>query len=427
MTVGGFWTVNSARYALESGWDCDVFREWVVSQYIRQGTDPWRLSHDILKLNFGPPFGANRQQLKRRPIFEVHPHLRTDGVAGIIPELGAPTATYIPSGMLAFTLLVGFIPRPALIPVWLGVNILAMVVLAGMLTKWLRRVRAECDDSGSPVSLSSFDLALSALLILLWPPCQEILRTSQFVFVIVVMLLLGFRFLSRNELLAGLFFGAALFKPHVALPFFVLPLVRGKWRTIVVAGAVHLLGLLGIAWWLKTAPWVLLSNWLSISPYLFQGAYTIQEVINRLNLDGTLLGPAMTLLFIGLCAAWVMLNRRARSSAIVGFLSFASVLWMYHERYDFGVLLIPLAGAVGLMARERNMRPGFLWAVLPAFILLGVGLSDFAYLQSTSIAHVLRWGGRIALYGLFLWFAGSLRSFHRRDTLFVDLATGGST
>ena len=57
------------------------------------------------------------------------------------------------------------------------------------------------------------------------------------------------------------FFSLALVKPSLALPFLILPLVRGRWRALAVVAAVHLGATCLLALRVGCPPWDLLRQW----------------------------------------------------------------------------------------------------------------------------------------------------------------------
>ena len=415
LAVALLWLAQSARYGLGAGWDSDIFRLWVVSQYIKQHVDPWRISYETLLLNYGPASGQNRERIKELRIFEVHPRLKTDGIDGVIPEFGPPTSTYPPPGMCIFTLLAAWAPQPWLLPGWLAVNLGLIVALAFALRRWSRSIEESqvaefrTDDASISAPLALPAGAFLLLLVLIWPPVQEVIRTSQYGILIALLILAGFLVIRTSEFLAGICFSLALFKPHVALPFLILPLLAGRWRTLVTVAVTQLAALLGIAWWLHTPPQTLIKTWLAISPYMFQGAYTVQELINAAGLSTSPMALVIPALIFLSSIAWCWWNRACPSFLAVSFLALVSVFWMYHERYDFVVLLMPIVAGCHLERFRDQPASGLYRWILPAFVLLGLGLSDYAYLSDHPIAHVVRWMGRISLYALLALFAWIVR------------------
>lgn len=382
------WLIASGQVALQSGGNSDVYRQWVTSQYVMQGIDPYRVSFETLRLNYGETRGPNRLRLSELKIYEVHPGLRTDNIEGILPELGPPTATYPPSSLLMLVGTVGQIPQQLLLPIWLAVNLVALVFFVFSL----------CKNSGgnSPIAL----LSIGALT-LLWPPTQELFRTSQFGFLVIIWLIAALRYMPTDSIRSGLFFSLSLLKPSLVLPFLILPLIRKRWMILAVVAVVHGTGTLIMSALLHTPPWTLLSEWMEIPRYMLQGAYTIQEIVNRLGMENSALGFVVTLGFVAAAALWCFSMRQAKDQDLVTFLCFVSLLWTYHERYDFVLLLMPAAAAVSACARltGRALRLRATWCLV--FVVLGIALSDPPYLGSSVTMHVVRWAGRISLLLLF--------------------------
>ena len=126
-----------------------------------------------------------------------------------------------------------------------------------------------------------------------------------------------------------------------------------------------------------------------------------------LTTQNTAAAPALTFGFAGLCALVLWWGRRADPWRQTAFLCYASILWTYHERYDFILMLLPLALQLG---RDRHrLAPPAQAASLLAYALLGLALTDWAYLHDTPLTHAIRWAGRLALYGLTLQHAWALR------------------
>ncbi len=384
--LGALGFLASARYALHAGWDSDVMRQWVVSQYLKVQENPWRISAETLELNFGPAHGENRFRLKDLVIYEVHPNLNTAGIKGVLPEFGPPTATYPPSSILPIWMTVGYLPETLVLPVWLVVNSLALALLAWLW--WSRSVLPQLPEDSSgrrwgPIA------ALAVLLV--WPPTQEVFRTSQFVFIVLCFLLLALDRVDRHGWWSGVFFSLALIKPSLVLPFLFIPLIRMQWRIFVVIAVTHGLAWLAVAWWISASPFQMLSAWLTIPSYMLQGAYTLQEYVNRLGLDNTTAGLLMTLGFVALCAAVALRYRSARSVDMIPLFVLCSLLWTYHERYDF--VLVLLATPLFFAARPAWLRN----VSLASCLLLGLALTDWAYMQDTSLVRLVRWGGRLSM------------------------------
>ena len=145
---------------------------------------------------------------------------------------------------------------------------------------------------------------------------------------------------------------------------------------------------------LREAPWTLVGQWLSVAACIPHGIYTVQEFINRLHLDGTLLDLLIPFAVVGLAFPCVMRLSRVRALA---FLSFVSAFWMYHGIYDFVVLLVP---GVLLMPDlfDGMQRKNMAWIVSAGgFLAIGVALLPAIRNGDTAIYHLLRWMGRLTL------------------------------
>lgn len=392
------WLAFSARHALRAGHDCDIWRQWTVSRYVFAGINPYAISLGILEKNYGKMSGENRRRLKDFVIYEVHPSLDTTGVPNFQPAFGSPTATYPPSSLLMICLLGGWLPAGAVHGAWLGLSALALFLLG-------RQLR------GPPDAPVAGGLAVCALL-LAWPPIHESIRTLQFIVPVTWFIALMVQHLDRRPNLAALCLAAALIKPSVALPFTLLPLVRGRWTVVGLAGAIHLAATLAMGALVHTPPLDMIRDWLQIPGYMLQGAYSLQEVVNGLGWDNTRAGMVLTLGFAACCAGWAALHRRARPADLAAFLSLASLLWTYHERYDSVLLLLPMLNLLDRLARGR--RDPFDLLLASAFVVLGLALTDAVYLQDLPGLRLLRWGGRAALLTLFLGTARWVWQSHRR-------------
>ena len=234
------WLAFSARHALRAGHDCDIWRQWTVSRYVFAGINPSAISLGILEKNYGKMSGENRRRLKDFVIYEVHPSLDTTGVPNFQPAFGSPTATYPPSSLLMICLLGGWLPAGAVHGAWLGLSALALFLLG-------RQLR------GPPDAPVAGGLAVCALL-LAWPPIHESIRTLQFIVPVTWFIALMVQHLDRRPNLAALCLAAALIKPSVALPFTLLPLVRGRWTVVGLAGAIHLAATLAMGALVHTPP-----------------------------------------------------------------------------------------------------------------------------------------------------------------------------
>lgn len=116
--------------------------------------------------------------------------------------------------------------------------------------------------------------------------------------------------------------------------------------------------------------------------------------------DANSTGTAIKLLFAILCTGWCFATRKAPLVWHIAFLAFVSVFWTYHERYDYMILILPLLTMMAVAKPDKSQG-----LIELGFFALALALSDYAYLQDTGPAHVIRWGGRLAEYSLLGYFA----------------------
>ena len=257
---------------------------------------------------------------------------------------------------------------------------------------------------------------LVGALALAWPPVAYCFEREQFSLFILWSVLLASRLESTRPLLAGLFWSLALIKPSMSLPYLLLPLAARRWKVLASLATLQGALLIAAAAQLRQEPWTLVRQWLSVAAYFRGGGYTIQELINVLHLDGTLLDTLIPIGAVGL--AFPFMRRLPRVRALA-FLSFISAFWIHHYLYDFVVLLVPGALLVPDFFRMRGKNVAWILFV-GAFLAIGVALLPAVYLGDSTIYRLLRWIGRLSLVASLLVAAKAERP--REDRTELDLA-----
>jgi hypothetical protein len=162
---------------------------------------------------------------------------------------------------------------------------------------------------------------------------------DQFSLVALWALLMAFRVQTEQPILSALLYCVALLKPSIGIPFLLLPLVDRRWGILGLVAIIQT-GLLALsAWMLHAMPWLLLSQWIAVASYFRQGMYTVQDFINAAHLDGSFLDRMLPLAL--LTGGLLVVGRLSKTTALA-FVSFVAVFWMYHNGYDFVVLLAAL-------------------------------------------------------------------------------------
>jgi len=395
LLAGLVWLGFSAWQALHLGRLADVHRRWVTCQYVRNGVNPYPITLAALEHRYGRP--GNRPEL---PLIYAIPHL-TPAEAGDDPRIptkalpllaayGPPEAVYPPPAQLLLSLTLGWLPEESIYGVWVIMN---LALLAGL--AWLMGRREPGAASRTPLAVAGV-----VALLLAWPPTQETVFVGQFSLLVAVCVLLGFRWLDRHEYAAGALLSLALVKPSLALPFLIVPLVRGRWRALAVV-AVSQLAALGVqSYRFGRAPWTLLHQWVETAGYFTQGGqYTLQDLVIRLHLVGTPAALALEVGFVLAAWAWCWWNRNAADALLIDLLCFVSILWTYHEPYDFVIVLVPLVRRLATVPDAG--RPARAVACLPALgplVCLALATSRFIFNDESHVAaKVVRDVARLVL------------------------------
>jgi hypothetical protein len=390
LSVGLGWLAYDVCLGMRNGRDSDLHRRWVVGQYVREGVNPYPLALAALQNTYGPLGGG-----RAKPRVYAVPRLAPDDPAAgeaarpLLRAHRTPEAVYPPSADLLLAVTPGMLPEGGVHLAGMIVNLVLLIACTMLL----------CRLPSGAAAYSPLGIAAAAVLVLAWSPTQSAVVAGQFSILVTVCLLLAFRSLDSHEYLAGAWFALALIKPSMALPFFILPLVRGRWRAIGVAAGLHLAATGVQAVRVGVAPWELLRQWTGVAAYFTQGQFTLQEVVSFLHLADTPAGFAVIGGFVLFAAAWCLVNRTAADASLIDFLCFVSILWTYHGPYDFVILLVPLARR--LVPAAGPVRPGRWLSVVPAAVLffcVSVAASPWVYGDEVHLAaRLVRHAARLLL------------------------------
>jgi Glycosyltransferase family 87 len=359
----------------------DLGRQWVVTQYVIRGVNPYPVAFEALSASYGMLAPRGRVHPRDAQISEIPPtgpHPQTD------PTLGPPDATY-PPGALMMLVPLGFLPRDTLAVLWLLVNLVLVFLVARELM-----VLARAEEMGW-----LFFVGLVAV----WPAASICVEREQFSLLCLYFILVAHRINGRHPIAAGLLYSLALVKPSLAIPFLVLPLLENdkeiakKAKTLVTLAASQLALLGAMCWLVRDNPRNLIAGWLRVAAYYRGGGYTVTEIINRLRLDGT---PADFVLQIGVLLVGIFLAYRADDTKKLTILAIVSCIWTYHWKYDFVTLLIP---AAMLVATQVSLR----WIVdVAALAIVGIGLTLPIYQGTFRLARGMRMAARFSIVALLL-------------------------
>ena len=385
-TVG--WFYHHAAYSLALGSQADVARYWVMCQYVTAGENPYPITRRILLEEVGPA-----DKLKARMVLIPQPK-SPETLALVIESLGPPEATYAPSSLGMLTVLLGWLPtEKAAVLWWIALEAAAHVAFAWLLSGWL----------AAPCRLSrATNAAAIAALMLAFSPFAASVRSAQFSVVGALCILVATR-PKTPSWLAGLALAIGLTKPTTAIPFVLWELARGRWRSVAVAAAIHLVLMALVCLLIKADPVAVHRDWMAITPYFMAGMYSVQEAVEILHLHGT---PQATALQVGVLFGIVVVcvvGRRTGWAAGCAFLCAANLVWVYHRSYDFVTLLLPLL----LLLGWRDARPEGEPSPAAAWWSILIGAGCFAFISAGALQavissddgwdRVIRWGCRFAL------------------------------
>ena len=327
----------------------DLRLRWAEQRYIvRHGQDPFDLYFH------NQPEG---------PVVPPRPITRN---TTIDPDLGPVLQlAYPPPWTYALASLIWWPPWPQ-VCWWASLlDLLGLVLIAGWAYRTGRRAgRSE----GVVVALIS--LACSNYF--------TVLLIGQLAIVILAFLVAAL-LLDRvgNDGFSGVMLGMAMIKPTIALPFFLIPLVRGRWVSLAVGAAAVGLGTAAV--WARTG----------VSPVEMLQQMT--AVAEQVEIPKGEPGPVTWLIGLGLSAAaavkaamaaflipsaaamWAL--RRRPVEVLYAVAAVTVQVWTHHKAYDEVVLLLLVVPLVTLALTAPQPRWLLLLAAVLAVSVLQLGLS----------------------------------------------------
>jgi hypothetical protein len=384
IVLGLLWLAYSSYRAVsELQIDKDVHRQWCVAKYVQTGINPYRLALDLLEDQY-PDYRELQLRGQAPAIYAVPQHVPH---ALLDPSVGPPEPTYPPPTLLWEAVTIGLVPGDWINPIWTVLNLGLLALLA----------RALMQDLATGEGARVKRLWIVAIL-LLWAPVQTTIVCAQFGVLVVLLVYLAYRLDRQGRWArAGICWAFALLKPSISLPFMLLPLRSGRWRTIGVTAAIHAISLVVVCWWLRAGPVTLIRQWLGVSSYFGRDMYTMQELLMQLRLARPPLGFIFMFGLLAVAAALVLRRRREHDLTMFLGLWLVATFWTYHSTYDF----VPLALVLMYVAFKQLPMPA--WprlAVIAACLCLEVALLEPVLASNSPVARLARWGGRLAMVTL---------------------------
>jgi hypothetical protein len=354
----GFYTLSVSPTAFP----IDLRLRWAEQRYIvRHGQDPFDLYFAY------QPEG---------PVVPPRPIARDatiDPDLGPVPQLAYPPWTY------ALGSLIWWPPWPQ-VRWWAAlIDLLGLALIAGWAYQTGRRAsRAE----GVVVALVS--LACSHY--------YTLLAIGQLAIVILAFLVAALLFdRAGKDALSGLMLGMAMIKPTIALPFFLIPLVRGRWASLAIGAAAVGLGTAAV--WARTG----------VNPV--EMLQQVSAVAEQIEVPKGEPGPVTWLIGLGLsvpvamkaamaaamaasaAAMWTL--RRSSVEVLYAIAAVTARFWTHLKAYDEVVLLLLVVPLVALALRAPRPRWLPLLAAVVAVSVLEIGLSHVLSATPRAVLQVV--------------------------------------
>jgi hypothetical protein len=340
----GFYLLTISKAALP----VDLKNRWAEQRYIfRHGQDPFDLYfHDQPEGPVVPPQPITRDTT-------------------IDPELGPVGLLAYPPWTYALGSLIWWPPWPQ-VRWWASfLDVVGLALIAG----WAYRTGRRAGWS---------EAVLVALISLACSNYYTVLTIGQLAIVILAFLVAALLFdEAGHDVLSGLMLAMAMIKPTIALPFFLIPLVRGRWKSLAVGAAAVGLGTAVV--WARTGvnPIEMLQQMSAVAdqievPKGEPGTVTWlidlglpASIAMKVNMAGVAIPAAV--------AMWVL--RRSPVDVLYAIAAVTAQIWTHHKAYDEVVLLLLVVPLVSL-ALKAPQRPWLLLlAAMVALSVLQLGLS----------------------------------------------------
>ena len=326
----------------------DLRLRWVEQRYIvRHGQDPFDLYFH------NQPEG---------PVVPPRPITRD---ATIDPDLGPVLRLPYPPWTYALASLIWWPPWPQ-VCWWASLlDLLGLMLIA----RWAYR-------TGRRAGLS--EGVVVALISLACCNYFSVLFTGQ-LGIVVLAFLVAALLLDRagNDGFSGAMLGMAMIKPTIALPFFLIPLVRGRWASLAVGAAAVGLGTAAV--WARTgvSPVEMLQQMTAVAEQIEipKGEPGPVTWLIGLGLSASAAMKAAMAAFLTPSAAAMWALRRRPVEVLYAVAAVTAQVWTHHKTYDDVVLLLLVVPLVTLALTAPQPRWLLLLAAVVAVSVLQLGLS----------------------------------------------------
>jgi Glycosyltransferase family 87 len=244
-----------------------------------------------------------------------------------------------------------------------------------------------------PAETTGTTRLLIAALFLCGTPWRNNLGNGQHAVFVLAFFLLAVVLLPRHTKIAGLPLAVSWFKYSISFPlslFFARS--RRGWKTLLAAGGVHAALTIFAAAWTATSVLALLAGPLRVAHATTGRGYVdVFALAARMGSPSALLPAAAACLILGVTYAAVRRDEDDLSS--LSTLSLAAMAVVFHQVYDFVVLVIPLSYALRERAATARAR----------YYLVLVGVIWFAD-RAVDAAAARHWTLEpAALFAVYFW------------------------
>ena len=227
--------------------------------------------------------------------------------------------------------------------------------------------------------MERIDFLLVSLTLLASSPIRNQIFLGQHSIFAVFFVFLAIYFINSNEMLSGIMLSISYFKYSLTAPVMLFFLYKKKWKPIAVSGIIHIVLSVFSAIWLHRniidmmlAP-VKQASWLTSSGFADAAA-----VLSLAGIRGSL-GTIITVVVFLALAIWCLTTKNKNEYQILIILVLWSLIFMYHRKYDYFVLIIPFAAAVssklGMSFKKKNLE--YIWRALVITITGGLFIVDW--------------------------------------------------